>query len=190
MANSEVDICNRALMRLGQTSIVALTDNSNPARACNSLYPAARDATLRAYPWGFAKARAVLPKREAASAWEGLNVYDIPGDCMYIHRIDIEDNNYKWKMEGRTIVTAATPPINILYIKKITEVPTMDELFVDTIVERLAADLSFPITRQAQLFDRFEKTYQVKLALARSIDSHEQSNDETISDVLRDVRLA
>src|SRR5207245_9076015 len=57
---SEVDICSYALRLIGDQPITALTDNSDRARLCNSIYALTRDATLRAHPWNFATYRAAV----------------------------------------------------------------------------------------------------------------------------------
>ena len=54
---SEVDICNRALSKLGAARITSLTEDSVNARACNAMYESVRDAELRAHPWNFAMKR-------------------------------------------------------------------------------------------------------------------------------------
>ena len=51
MASSEVAICNLALTYIGDSSITALTDNSDRARACNAHYEDCRDQVLRMHPW-------------------------------------------------------------------------------------------------------------------------------------------
>lgn len=53
---TEVDLCNRALGRLGAASITALdgSDTSDEATQCALHYAETRDALLRRYPWRFA----------------------------------------------------------------------------------------------------------------------------------------
>jgi len=55
-----VDICNIALVDLGQPTITALTDDSEIARACNIVYEPVRDELMKKHPWNFAMVRAEL----------------------------------------------------------------------------------------------------------------------------------
>ena len=64
MATSVIEICNNALVDLGEEPITSLADNTKAARLCNQRWPAVRDAVLRAHPWNCA----VTLARLAASA--------------------------------------------------------------------------------------------------------------------------
>jgi len=55
-----VDLCNMALIALGQTTITALTDDDENARRCNSIYETIRDELLVKHPWNFAIKRSTL----------------------------------------------------------------------------------------------------------------------------------
>lgn len=53
---TEADICNQALIHVGQTRFIAsLTENSDAARICRVIYFQARDYVLSAVQWPFAK---------------------------------------------------------------------------------------------------------------------------------------
>jgi len=60
MASTDVDICNGALLELGEEVIVALSDNNKRARACNQRYADIRDSILRSHLWNFAVKRETL----------------------------------------------------------------------------------------------------------------------------------
>ena len=60
---SKVEICNQALLKLGQPAIMSLDDDSPRARQCFQEFEAALGATLRSYPWPFAIVRKELARR-------------------------------------------------------------------------------------------------------------------------------
>lgn len=59
---NDIDICNGALLRLGDQKITTLTDSAtnNRERLCFHHYPRARDRTLEAFPWHEALVRAAI----------------------------------------------------------------------------------------------------------------------------------
>ncbi|MFT3906825.1 MAG: hypothetical protein QM718_11015 [Steroidobacteraceae bacterium] len=60
MATSEVSICNRALIKLGAQTILALTENNTRSRVMAQTYAIVRDAELDRHRWKFSLKRAAL----------------------------------------------------------------------------------------------------------------------------------
>jgi hypothetical protein len=87
LAASDVQICNLALLRIGEKQQVGdLGDNSTPAKACSVLYPMTRDTLLAKTDWHWARKHAVLGLLTyARSGWKF--VYALPDDlvkCCYV----------------------------------------------------------------------------------------------------------
>lgn len=88
MALTDIDICNMALVHLGQTKfIAALTERSPAASLCNQLYPQARNFALEDFPWGFANKYAVLGLVEEDPNDDWDYSYRYPSDCVAVRRI-------------------------------------------------------------------------------------------------------
>jgi len=68
VALTEVNVCNRALGRLGASGITALADGSTEAAQCTLHYAETRDALLREHPWRFAVKWVVLVQDEEADS--------------------------------------------------------------------------------------------------------------------------
>lgn len=61
MALTAVDICNRALLRIGEKqTISALDDASVGAQVCSAIYEQCRDELLASFPWPFASKHGLL----------------------------------------------------------------------------------------------------------------------------------
>lgn len=85
---SEVGICNMALAHLGiSTTIAALTDPTQSARACARFYAQCRDAVLRDFPWPFATSIQLLGLVQNNPNTEWLYSYRYPADCLMARRI-------------------------------------------------------------------------------------------------------
>ena len=90
---SVVDICNRALQKLGAESITSLTQNTENARACNSCFEFLRDAELRAHPWNFAIKRAQLAADLTPPEFGYDLRYQLPSDYLRLLPSDSFDVN-------------------------------------------------------------------------------------------------
>tara|TARA_R110000787_G_scaffold160287_5_gene273995 strand:- start:818 stop:1414 length:597 start_codon:yes stop_codon:yes gene_type:complete len=154
---SEVDICNLALQRLGARTISALTDDNTSARACNRVYEHARDAEIRSHPWNFARARTSLAALSTAPTFGYAAQYQLPADFIrLLPARNTSDNttvlggidpNIDWQIEGRKILTDDATPLQIVYLKKVTDPNEFDEMFIDLLVARIAMDIAEKVTQ-------------------------------------------
>jgi hypothetical protein len=142
---SEVGICNRALQRLGAGRIAALDEGSITANECQVAYESIRDATLRLHPWSFAIARDQLAASATAPAFDFANQFPFPTDALRILRPI--DSDCDWTIEGRLILTDWAAPLQIRYIKQITDPNTMDPLFREALSCTLAYELCEVLTQ-------------------------------------------
>lgn len=83
---SEVDICNLALSRLGDTGAVTAIsppDGSKQASRCATFYPLARDTLLEMHEWSFNTVRDTLaPKSTPINGWQFA--YAMPANALNI----------------------------------------------------------------------------------------------------------
>lgn len=54
---AQVDLCNMALSKVGESFIRDIAEESRPAKMCALMFAPVRDCVLRAYPWRFALKR-------------------------------------------------------------------------------------------------------------------------------------
>lgn len=89
MASSETELCNLALLRIGHRALLSAysTDTSIEAQAARVLYPHARDTTLAAFPWRFARQSATLVLDDDASFLGWTYVYVLPRDFLLARSI-------------------------------------------------------------------------------------------------------
>jgi hypothetical protein len=144
MAVSAVSICNQALARVGQSPIVNIDDDDRLSRICKLHYVPKRDALLREYRWKFAIARASLPASLTPPLFGFANAYVLPVDCLRVLSVgDVDpewepDQAYQWEREGDTIVTDLSAPLEIRYIRRVTDETRFDASFVDAFALYLA----------------------------------------------------
>lgn len=167
--SSETQICNRALQMLGAQRITGLSEDSRNARSCNAVYETARDAELEAHPWRFAVTRAQLAADATAPAFGRERSFTLPSDYMklmpeYPEDLDIYTD---YEVEGDKIYTDASAPLNIRYIKRVTQVSEMPVLFQEALAARIALELVEEITQSNSKIQTISGMYQQKIREAR-----------------------
>lgn len=178
---SEVQICNRALQRVGAARIASLSDNSKNARACNACYAQLRDAALRSHPWSFAITRVALAADSTAPVGDGdearTSQFSWPTDALRV--LLPKDSNLDWLIEGRKILTDWTAPLYIRYIAKITDPNTMDPLFREFLSAYIAHEICEEITQSNTKKAGLQADMEAILAEARRTNAIEKPPAES-----------
>lgn len=189
--SSETEIANLALTRIGHGLISALSENSKAAETCNLHYARTRNAVLRAFPWNFAVKRATLALSATTPNHEFTYQHALPTDCLKVLRTSWEADGSvgtaiygfpgvmgyaydvaPYRIEGRFLLCNESVA-RIEYIAEITDPAQFDELFVDVLAQRLAAEIAVAMTDNQSLTKTMWEIYTAKLAEARTIDSQE-----------------
>ncbi|WP_419785992.1 hypothetical protein [Pseudodesulfovibrio sp.] len=175
MASSIIEICNNALLDLGEDAIMSLTDGSKAAGLCNHRWPAVRDAVLRTHPWNCAMAQAELAAASAAPLWKWEFQYVLPTDFLRIIGIVTQDGDKveDWEIQSNVILCDEDAPIFISYVRRETDPAKYDALLDETLAARLAATLAYPLSGSTSLAQAFWDIYRKKLAEARGVDARE-----------------
>lgn len=166
----EVDICNLALQRLGAKSISSLAEDSTAGRECNRVYAHARDSELRAHTWNFARARVSLAADSTPPVFGFTNQYPLPTNYL---RLIPDKDVIDWQIEGRSILTNDGAPLEIIYIRTVTDVNDFDELFVALLIARIARDIAEKITQSNTKKEEATRAYKDVKAEARKVNSFE-----------------
>ena len=167
---STVDICNRALQKLGERKITSLDDDVKTARECKRAFELVRDAVFRDHPWNSLLARASLAALSEAPAWGFATQFQLPVDCL---RVLEADTSHDWQVEGRKILSDAGAPLNILYVRQETDPTQYDLLLVEALAARLAAELAEALTQSNTKKEAAERQYLDVLSRARRADAQE-----------------
>jgi hypothetical protein len=175
MPLSVVSICNRALDLLGADPITSLEDGSKSASLCQRNFGPSADAVLRLYPWNTALRRARLPAIGEAPAWGYGFQYQLPQgpEPAYCLRLLEVDGVANFRVEGRRILTDAAPPLDILYIGRITDAADYDALLAEAIAARLGVHLAANLTESGPRIEAARNYFNDILAQAKSCDAQE-----------------
>ena len=174
---SQVDICNRALTKLGADRITSLDDNSKSARSMKSLWDTVRRAEIRKRPWGFALKRDSLPSLAAAPAWGFALAYQLPPDFLRLVQVsDVfivpsltdyrEGDDSAYAIEGGQLLTDFPAPLKIRYARDITDPGAFDALFVEVFASKLAYESCYEITQSRQGCEAAMQDYKIAVTEA------------------------
>lgn len=181
-----VQICNSALLKLGEPRINTLSDNTKTAIACNEQYNKLRKEVLRAHPWNFAIKRASFSEIASTPVYGFDNTYQIPSDCLRI--IDREDLSVDYVIEGDRVLCSATE-FKARYISDIEDSSKFDENFAEALSLRIASDLAYYLTQSTSLKNSLLAEYELVLSRARSFDAQEGTPEDLDATFWIDSRL-
>ena len=184
MAASTTQIANLALAHLGATNLANIDDSTPKAALVRQFYDQALEEVLRAYDWACATRRQELAQVDGDLTQYQYR-YALPMDpyCQRVLAVfspetgeDLPDDKYI--IEGRELLTDTTP-ISIVYMAKLTKVSEYDPLFIEAWSFKLAAYLSFPITKKSNIRGEMLQMYLLSLKQAKEISGEEmEARDE------------
>ena len=145
---STTDICNGALLALGETLITDIADTTTKeARLCNAAWDRVRRLVIRSHPWNCTMARADLAADVATPAFDFDYQFTLPADCLTVYDVENSDNANDWRVEGRKLLTDLDAPLGILYGKDETDSNVFDAMLVEVLSLTLAVELCEALTQ-------------------------------------------
>lgn len=169
---SEVQICNRALIRLGADTITAITENSKEGRLCNTVYDLVRKDLLRGHPWNFSIKRVILASSTTTPDFEYDYKYQIPSDCLRV--LDVYLPSSEFKIEGSYILTNDNT-LSLIYISDVTDTTKFDSVFTSVLSLRVAIELCYNITGNSTMIESLKDEAAKLIREARLWDGQEGS---------------
>lgn len=172
---SEVEICNRALQKLGAERIADLIEATRNARSCNACYSVLRDSELRAHPWSFAITRIQLAADAAEPAFGKARSFTLPAACLRLlpPYPEMNFNSRDWVVEGRQIFTNESAPLDLRFIQRVTDPNMMDALFREALSSRMAEELAEELTQSNSKKAEAKDSYKNSIRLAKRTNAIE-----------------
>jgi len=183
---SVVDICNRALDKLGQNPITSLDDGNTAANLCTRVWPITRDQVLREHPWNFAVKRIVTAPSLTSPPWGFNYQHPIPSDCLRIIELqDVKADEYQ--IENKNILTDYDT-LHLRYIYRVEDPNKFDSLFADLIATRMAFEMCEGLTQSTTKKDWLWEEYKDALTRSKRTDGQENPLIEQAEDSWIEVR--
>ncbi len=174
---SDVSIVNAAFLSLGARVITAFTDPSPEARLANRRYADVRDDFLRRHPWNFALRRVTITASSTSPDWEHTNAYPVPTDFLRLHEIN-NDSKIPYTLEntaadGTIIATDMSSPIEINYVRSVTDANLMDPSFRSALSMECAAEWAEKLTGNSEKVELAAIRAARATQAARTVDGQE-----------------
>lgn len=157
---TQLGITNLALVLLGSDRIVTINDDVKAAREALAIFDQTRDALLGAFNWSFAKTRVQLAATGVAPVFGYANAFNLPADCLRVLNVndtyaglDLTDYvgvpNPEFTIEGRQILAVYSSPINLRYVKQVTDPTVFYTHFANALSAQLAFNLCETLTQSS-----------------------------------------
>jgi hypothetical protein len=186
LAISAVSISNMALVKLGQEPISALSQDTKNARLCNAVFATCRNEVLEGHPWAFATKTVELASVVVEDTMSEYSyVYQLPADFLKM----IRGEDWKQEFEIRdAYLMANEEPLFIKYIWENTNTGTWSASFAQCLSWRIAAEISYAVTKSNTVATSMMAGYAMSLKEARYNDAHKRSPEKPVIDSFVDVR--
>lgn len=189
---SETQIFNAVLDRLSEESVLSTGDEKAVARWLSRNYPLQRDVLLQRHTWNFAQARRSLAADTNKPAFEWQYQYLLPEDCLRVLPITADGKRNSppipYVVEGTLILTNKSAPLPVRYIFRQTNPASFTPVFVDLLVQILAANFAYWITGKASFAKQLTDFSTGAFLEAARLDSLEGLPEEPYDDEIIMVR--
>jgi hypothetical protein len=162
---TDLDICNLALARLGDSRITALNAANAQAQYCTLFYAQTVEELQAEFDWQFCRKQANLATGTVPLTGYSYQ-YDQPTDFIRAIRlddIDASENFGTWEILGSKIHTnlpsTAEIPLVLDYIALVTTTTLFPAIFIEALSMKLAAVLAMPLTGSKELFTQCVQLY-------------------------------
>ena len=186
---SNVELCNKALRRLGEDPIIALDNNTTWGKRCSSALPEVVRTVLSLDAWRSCTKRKQLAA-DSVTPIGFTSSYSLPTDCLRL--IALEQSQYQnWSIEGNKILTdnSKDSALQILYVYDCDNPGEYTAPLYDAIAMGLAHELSGYSTATNVSKDDIYSLYMQTVQSAMLINSRETPVKMLASTSWVDVRL-
>lgn len=178
--SSPVEICNLALIRIEQATIVSLTDRSLQGQMCKSMYEQAKSSLLARYNWSFALKKAKLAEVDntADPLQEYKHAYALPDDFLKIFMVYGEakrpvvqypNSKPPYVIESKVLLIDDSGCV-IKYISDEDTVTKFSPLFINCLVLDMAVRLTRIFQSSSAYQQQLMMEYNQELANAKISD--------------------
>ncbi len=190
MALNSVQLCARALLKVGAQPITSFDENTAEAEIAALLYGVCRDSLLSGHPWSFATAQVQLARLDESPLADFDHAFSLPGDFLRVlsagHGQSGRGRGLAYRIQERRL-HANADSLLLTYIFR-PEESAFPAFFDQALICRLAAELCLPLTENTSRTEMLSRAAELEFARARTIDAQQQTPQVIERFPLVDVR--
>lgn len=185
---TETEIANRALQKIGAKRIAAYGETtSKEGREIIAAWDRLRQSELRRYPWNFAITRASLAALVSDPDWGFDQCFALPTGCLRILEVNGSRDQTDYQRESlsdgtQVIACDFATPIEVRYVRDVTNVAEWDGLFCEAFAAKLAMELALTITDSNTRKQLGDMGYMQAIRDAQHVDAIENPPEERLED--------
>ena len=171
MALTALEICSRALLKIGASPVASLDEGTAEAEVAANLYPATRDTLLSLHPWSFATGQQTLPRLAAVPEADFQHAFQLPVGFLRVLSAGPPGSSHGLTyriLEGRLHTDAGQ--VTLAYIFRPDEA-AFPPFFAAALATRLAAEFCIPLTESTSRAQLLFNQAEAELRTARHADS-------------------
>jgi len=175
MALNALELCTRALLRIGAQAIASLDEGTAEAEIASGLYFGTRDALLSSHPWSFATGQVSLPRLAGEPAADFRHAFQLPAD--FLRALSAGGGgmgrglNYRL-LEDRLHCDADQATLTYIFRPDESVFPAF---FAAALVARLSAEFCIPLTESSARAQLLYGQAESELRAARRTDSQQST---------------
>lgn len=175
MSLSPVQLCARALVKLGCAPIAAFDEPGAEAEVARHLYAPVRDALLSQHPWSFATAQASLPRLAAPPVADYAHAFQLPADFLRALSAGtpLRARGLVYRIAGDRL-HADAEQVMLTYIFRPAD-GALPAYFDWLLIARLAAEFCLPLTESTSRAAVLAEMAEQELRRAKLVDSQQAS---------------
>jgi hypothetical protein len=203
---SVIEICNRALGRIGIDQLIeSLDDPNNRARNCKLQYEPCRDEVMQDFPWNFAQTCIALSLVADVEVPGWRYAYRYPANALKVHRVSDEAgirissvNGVSWEVCNYDMLLPIKTPFMVMadpvtdggklvvsdvefayawYTTKVTDPSQFSPLFRSALGWRMAMELALSTKASVPLYNNASSQYGWAVSQAQVGSLNEEASD-------------
>lgn len=180
MALTALELCSRALLRIGAQPIASLDEGTAEAEVAAGLYGGARDALLSSHPWSFATGQERLARLAAAPVADFPHAFQLPPGFLRALSAGTsgQGRGLRYRLQEDRL-HADSAEVVLTYVFRPDE-GAFPAFFAAALVARLAAEFCVPLTESTSRAQMLFQMAEQELRAARRADS-QQATTQALS---------
>jgi hypothetical protein len=179
--SSSIEVCNLALLKLGQNTISSLDDAIPQAQLCKYSYDQSKQSLLYQYPWSFATKEDNLSQMvDATTRYKYM--YSLPED--FLRLISIYDGANRemiaftgcspaYEIQNARLLTNFNP-CRIKYVFDLETVSQMSPLFIDAMVCDISIRMTKVFNDSSTYLQQLEQDFMTTFEKAKIEDARQK----------------